>query len=76
MNAHSSRHSDGPIEEGMTWVPTIIVISICLVPAFGGVLLLASRRAVWSEELDRRREEARELTELRRRKLAGRMPVR
>ncbi|MHC4245600.1 MAG: hypothetical protein GWP75_06825 [Planctomycetia bacterium] len=60
----------------MSWLPTIIVVSGCLVPAFGGALLMASRRAVWSSELDRRRTEARELNELRRRKLARRTPVR
>ncbi|MAH66484.1 MAG: hypothetical protein CMJ27_08860 [Phycisphaerae bacterium] len=56
----------------MAWLPTIIVVSGCLVPAFGGVLLLASRRAGRSDELERRRTAARELTEHRRRAISGR----
>ncbi|MAB72407.1 MAG: hypothetical protein CMJ54_07870 [Planctomycetaceae bacterium] len=59
----------------MAWLPTIIVVSGCLVPAFGGVLLLASRRVARSHELERRRASARALTEHRRRKLAGRTPT-
>lgn len=68
--------SDRVDPEDVTWLPTMIVVAGCLVPAFGGVLLLASRRAVWSNELEGRRAEARELTEHRRRRLAERPSAR